>query len=218
MIPQFLRGLVMTAIQNLGQVTTIADGDNVAIASLSQGGTYRAPMSAIAAYFATKATLPAGLLSAAGLYGMEGNAPAFSGGVAFADIPNMNAALNISKPAAAAALQLNTLTGELIATRNILAALVWVNCAFVLASPRVLTLGVITGPDVAPVELAPHYAGVGSGAVQYASFGGLAINRANLNQQINAGDKIRLVAKTDQAAVPVNFSSVQMFVLTLDGV
>lgn len=209
----------MTAINNLGKASAVTDADLIPLYSASGGQTLAVAASTLAAYMAGKMSLPQGLLSAMGAYSMGSAGIAPNIGTVFQDIaPQADPKQLFNLPAAAASLNVNSITGEFIAMRNILAALVLVNATFTLANPRVLTLGLITGPDANVFTLPTQSVVVGSGAPQAAHFAALVTNPNNANRQINQGDKIRLVAKTDQAATLVTFATLSMQVFTLDGV
>lgn len=210
----------MTGIANLGATPAVQDGDQFAVVSSGNGQTQKVAASVLAAYMLTKMSLPAGLLSAAGVYAMgsAGVAPVL--GVAFANVaPQADPSITYLLPASAGSFVRNTITGEYIASRDVQAALVIVNAAFTLANPRILTLGVLTGPTASPYETDIHYQAVGAGAqLLYASIMGIVTNPTNANGKIAAGDKIRICAKADQAATAVTFQYLSTQVIPLDGV
>lgn len=216
----------MSSIQNQQSVASLSPSDLFLLYSAANSDTRKTPLSLLTTYLASLMTLPNGILSASGLYVMNAGPVALAPNLTnvYANIAGQNAAsapVNPSflLPAAGQALAINSATGEFIAGRNIKACLITVNIAMTYAAARQLTLAVLTGPDVSPYETPLHFSAIGQAATQmYASFTGLVFNPNNANGQINAGDKIRLVAKYDIAGPNVlNIQSLSTQVQTLDG-
>lgn len=215
----------MSDINQQSAVQSLSPADQLLIWASSTGDTRKTALSLLTTYLASLMTLPNGVLSAAGWYVMTSGALAPNLTNAYANIAGQNptnAALvpSLILPATGQALGLSTAAGEFVAARTIKACAVSVNIAMTYAAARRLTLAILTGPDTSPYETPLHFSAVGQDATQmYASFSGLVYNPNNVNGSINAGDKIRLVAKYDIAGPTVlNIQSLQTSIQTLDGI
>lgn len=215
----------MSDILNQSQVQSLSPADQLLLWSSQNGDTRRTPLSLLTTYLTSLMTLPSGLLSASSLYVMNAGALAPNLSNVYANFANQNpvgAVTNPSRifPASGQSLGLSPVAGEFVASRNIQACMVNVNIAMTYAAARLLTLAILTGPDLTPYETPLHFSGIGQAAVQmYANFTGLVFNPNNVNGQINAGDKIRLVAKYDIVGPTVlNVQSISTQIQTLDGI
>lgn len=215
----------MSDILNQSQVQSLSPADQLLLWSSANGDTRRTPLSLLTSYLASLMTLPNGLLSASGVYVMNAGVLAPNLSNVYANIAAQNSlgapvVPSIIFPASGQALGLVPATGEFIAGRIIKACRVTVNIAMTYAAARQLTLAVLTGPDLTPYETPLHFSALGQAGVQmYASFEGVVYNPNNVNGQINAGDKIRLVAKYDIAGPTVlNIQSLSTQIQTLDGI
>lgn len=215
----------MSDILNQSQVQSLSPADQLLLWSSANSDTRRTPLSVLTTYLASLMSLPNGLLSAAGVYVMNAGVLAPNLANVYANIAGQNSLgapvfPSIIFPNGGQALGLVPATGEFVAGRVIKAALVNVNIAMTYAAARTLTLAILTGPDAAPYETPLHFTGIGQAAAQmYANFTGLVYNPNNVNGQINAGDKIRLVAKYDVAGPTVlNIQNLSTQIQTLDGI
>lgn len=209
----------MSSIQNQPSVASLSPGDLLPLWSSQNGDTRKAPLSLLTSYLAALMTLPNGILSAASAYVMNAGVLAPNLGNAYANIAGWDATKSFILPAGSQSFGLVPATGEMVAGRAIQACLVNVNIAMTYAAARTLTLAILTGPDLSPYETPLHFAGIGQAAAQmYANFTGLVYNPNNVGGKINAGDKLRLVAKYDVVGPTVlNVQSISMQVQTLDG-
>ncbi|MGF6643117.1 hypothetical protein [Paraburkholderia sp. GAS82] len=125
---------------------------------------------------------------------------------------------NTVLPLGGQSVDLNVVTGVMQATRAIKALEVWVAIDGSLPSPRVLALGLQTGPGggggiyTSPLQVIK----TGTGVADCYHFAGILQNPNNVGGQINAGDLIQLVASADQATT-LSISAVQFIVRPLDG-
>lgn len=210
----------MSSILNQSAAQSLSPSDQFLLWSAAQGDTRRIPLSLLTTYLASLMTLPNGLLSASGAYVMNVGVTAPNLTNVYANLPVQNPALTFIQPAGAQSLGLVPLTGEFVASRVIKACAMNVNIAMTYPAARRLTIAVLTGPDASPYETPLHFSAIGQDANQmYASFGGLIYNPTNVNGQINAGDKIRVVMKYDVAGPNVlNIQSMSTQIQTLDGI
>jgi len=210
----------MSEINQLSQANPLKTSDQIPVYSSDNGDTRRA---SIASLFSLLG-FPSGgsILKLSSVYAMQSPVAALTPniGTAYQNIANQDStpARMIALPVGTTSLTPNPLAGEFVAARDIQALLVNVNIAMTYANPRLLTLAILTGPDSNPFETPLHWNGVGQGAQQmYANFTGLVFNPNNASGKVLTGDKIRLVAKMDVAAV-LTIQQLSWQLQTLDGV
>jgi peptidoglycan hydrolase-like protein with peptidoglycan-binding domain len=209
----------MTNINQLSPTRELSTSDQFAVWYQRAGQPRKASISDLIALVMENLQLANGLLTAASLYSLKRTqAEVLALTASPVVVAPYDANGNSVLPLGGTALTLNVLTGVMQATRAIQAAEVWGVVVGSVPSPRVLTLGLQTGPGggsgiyTSPLEVVR----VGTGNNDCFSFSGILQNPNNVNGQIDAGDVVQLVASADQAT-NLSISAVQFIVRPLDG-
>lgn len=209
----------MANINQLSQDSTPQLSDQVALWNNQAGQPRKCSLSDLLTLFQNSFTSSKGLLGVSSLYSLKRTqAETLALNVTPVNVAPYDANGNSVLPLGGQSLTLNVVTGVMQATRVIQALEVWALVDGSLPSPRVLTLGLQTGPGgggglyTSPLEVVR----AGTGNPDSYAFSGILQNPNNVNGQINAGDLIQLVASAD-AATNLSISAVQFIVRPLDG-
>jgi hypothetical protein len=206
-------------INQLSSTRRLSLCDQFAVWYTRDGQPRRASINELVTLVMDNLALPSGLLSASSLYSLtRTQAEVVAVGPSPIALAPYDANGANVLPAGGQAVTMNVVTGVMQAVRAIRAFEVWGVVQGSLPSPRVLTLGLQTGPGggggiyTSPLEIVR----VGTGNTDCFSFAGIVQNPNNVNGQINAGDLIQLVASADQAT-NLSISAIQFIVRPLDG-
>jgi hypothetical protein len=208
----------MANIGQLAQDTSPQLQDQIAIWSTSNGQPRQCSLGALASLILGGVSLPRGLLSAASTYALRktvAGTQALTATPAIITTYDPNGATVL--PVGGTALTQNVVTGLMQATRAIAGVNFSVSLVGSIASPRVLTLQVQTGPVGGPLYTSEFEAiAQGTGNAQCWTFQGFLQNPNNVAGQLNVGDIIQLVAAADQAAT-LNITKVTFLAQPVDG-
>ena len=208
----------MSNINQLAADTTPQLSDQIAIWNQSSGQPRKCSLSALQTLLLGSVSLPRGLLSAASVYALRKTVAGTQNLTATPSIITTYDANGASViPLGGTALTQNVVTGLMQATRAIAGISFQVALVGSIASPRVLTLQIQTGP-VGGTLYTSEFESIltGTGATQCYTFDGLLQNPNNVNGQINVGDIVQLVASSDQAAT-LNITKVTFLAQPIDG-
>ena len=206
-------------INQLCQDSQLSTSDQIAIWNQQSGQPRKASLSAVVSLVLANLALPNGLLTASSLYSLKRTqAEVLAISAQPVVVGPYDANGNTVLPLGGQSLALNVVTGVMQATRAIQALEVWGVIEGSLPSPRILTLGLQTGPGggsgiyTSPLEVVK----AGTGNADCFHLAGILQNPNNVNGQINSGDLIQLVASADQAT-NLSISAIQFIVRPLDG-
>lgn len=206
-------------INELSPTRRLSTSDQFAVWDQRAGQPRKASISELVDLVLANLNFPNGLLSGSSLYSLtRTQAETLAVGPSAVVVAPYDANGNTVLPLGGQSVTLNVVSGVMQATRTIQAAEVWAVIEGSLPSPRVLTLGIQTGPGggggiyTSPLEVVKT--GTGNGDCYH--FAGVLRNPNNVNGQINAGDLIQLVASADQATT-LSISAAQFIVRPLDG-
>lgn len=206
---------------NINQLTADVSpqlSDQIAIWAQNQGQPRKVSISALQSLILGNVTLPRGLLSASSVYALR---KTVAGTQALTATPSIITTYDANGatvlPLGGTALTQNVVTGLMQATRVIAGVAFSVALVGSIASPRILTLQVQTGPVGGTLYTSEFEAiSAGTGNAQCWTFTGLLQNPNNVAGQINVGDIIQLVASADQAAT-LNITKVTFLAQPIDG-
>lgn len=208
----------MANISQLASDTTPQLSDQIAIWNQSSGQPRKVSLSALQTLFNGGVTLPRGILSAASVYALR---KTVAGTQALTATPSIIMTYDANGatvlPVGGTALTQNVVTGLMQATRAISGLNFSVSLVGSIASPRILTLQVQTGPVGGPLYTSEFEAITqGTGNAQCWTFSGFLQNPNNVAGQLNVGDIVQLVASADQAAT-LNITKVTFLAQPVDG-
>jgi hypothetical protein len=207
----------MTNINQLSRRGRIRPQDQIAYWDQNNGQPRRASVWDLIQCVQDGLMLQNGLLNASSLYALKRTQAET---LALTTVPTIVAPFdangNSVLPLGGQSLTLNVTTGVMQATRVIQALEVWAVIDGSLPSPRVLTLGLQTGPGISPYTTPLGVVRAGTGNADVYQFAGIVQNPNNVNGQINVGDAIQLVASADEATT-LSISAMQFICRPLDG-
>ncbi len=208
----------MPNINQLSARGGIQPQDQLGYWSQINGQPRRTSVSDLIALITQGLVLNNGLLSASSLYALRRTQ---SESVAIATTPTVitpwDANGSSVLPVGGTSLTQNVTTGLMQATRVIQACEFWIALLGSVPSPRVLTLQLQTGPLGGTLFTSEFESiQVGTGNAQSFHFAGILQNPNNVNDEINVGDVIQLVASADQATT-LSLTRASFIVRPLDG-